>query len=274
MKNSAQLAVHRWHGLCSRGFNRGKTIRDVAVLLFVLIFLGGCAEDEVVNRNSQGKNIVCFGDSITFGYGVAKGEDYPSRLSEMLKLPIINAGVDGDTSAQALHRLKADVLDKEPYLVIIEFGGNDFLEKVSVSETARNMAEMIKQIHAQGAMAAVVDISTQFVMVDLGKELQRLSGVHQTIFIPHVLDNILTNPSRKSDFIHPNAEGYNIVAARVLAAITPYLPQPAVPVQPPLPEVKISVTPPVEKVPLVEPLPAEAPPSVETPPSPEESPAP
>jgi acyl-CoA thioesterase-1 len=233
--------------------------------------LGGCAGKEVINRNSQGKNIICFGDSITFGYGVEKGEDYPSRLSEALKLPIINAGVDGDTSAKALHRLKADVLDKKPYLVIIEFGGNDFLEKITVGETIRNMAEMIKQIHEKGAMVAVVDISTQFVMSDLGKELRCLSDVRRTIFIPHVLDNILTNPSRKSDFIHPNAEGYKIVADRVMAAITSYLPQSAAPVQPQPPEVEPPVTPPVEKVLSVEPPPAETPPPVEAP-SPSEEP--
>ncbi|MDD2702652.1 MAG: GDSL-type esterase/lipase family protein, partial [Candidatus Omnitrophica bacterium] len=198
--------------------------RKIPLVLLFAVFLGGCAEKEVVNRDSKGKNIICFGDSITFGYGVEKGEDYPSRLREMLKLPVINAGVDGDTSAKALLRLKADVLDKEPYLVIIEFGGNDFLEKITIGETAGNMAEMIKQIQAGGAMAAVVDISTQFVMADLGRELRRLSDVHRAVFVPHVFDNILTNPCRKSDFIHPNAEGYKIVANRVLAAIALYLP--------------------------------------------------
>ncbi len=233
------------------------------VLLFMLILLGGCADNEVANRNSRGKQIICFGDSITFGYGVDKGEDYPARLSEILNLPVINAGVDGDTSAKALSRLKTDVLDKDPYLVIIEFGGNDFLEKITVGETVKNMAEMIKKIHAAGAMAAVVDISTQFVMADLGKELWRLSRVHQTIFVPHVLDNILTNPSRKSDFIHPNAEGYKIVAERVLMAITPYLPQSAAaPVQ-------SSFF--LETAPPAVPSEETAPPAV-TPPSPSESP--
>jgi acyl-CoA thioesterase-1 len=188
---------------------------------------------------------------VTFGYGVDKGNDYPSHLSEKLKLPVINAGVDGDTSAKALERLKTDVLEKNPYLVIIEFGGNDFMENIPVSQTIQNMDAMIRQIHAQGAMVAVVDISTQLVMTDLGKELRKLSDAHKTIFVPQVLNNILTNPSRKSDFIHPNAEGYKIIACRVQEVIVPYLPQQqtAAPVQPPPPEEKTPSVPLAEGAP-------------------------
>ncbi len=54
----------------------------------------GCAKKEIINLNSKGKNIICFGDSVSFGYGVNQGEDYPSALAKLVGYPVINAGVD------------------------------------------------------------------------------------------------------------------------------------------------------------------------------------
>ena len=79
-----------------------------------LIILCGCAKPQIRNFNAQGLSIICFGDSITFGYGANAGEDYPSTLRKMVKLPVINAGVDGDTTFAALERLEGDVLVKNP----------------------------------------------------------------------------------------------------------------------------------------------------------------
>ena len=126
--------------------------------------LTGCAEREIRNINSEGKNIICFGDSITAGYGVEGGEDYPSLLAGMLKTPVINSGLHGDTSITALDRIGSDVLSREPLLVIIEFGGNDFLKKVSIRETVKNIETMIEKIQAKGAMVAVCDIHLGLIM--------------------------------------------------------------------------------------------------------------
>ena len=62
------------------------------------IILSGCAKPEIKNLGATGKNIICFGDSITFGYGASNGEDYPAYLKKLTSIPVINAGVDGDTS--------------------------------------------------------------------------------------------------------------------------------------------------------------------------------
>ena len=82
----------------------------------------GCAKREVKNIDSKGENIICFGDSITYGYGVKPGEDYPTDLAALVRHPVINAGIDGDSSPEAIQRLEDDVLQRHPLLVIIEFG--------------------------------------------------------------------------------------------------------------------------------------------------------
>ncbi|MBI5145214.1 MAG: hypothetical protein HZA27_03400, partial [Candidatus Omnitrophica bacterium] len=175
------------------------------------------------NIDAKGKTIVCFGDSITFGYGVQPGEDYPAALAKIINFPVVNAGIDGDTSIEAVRRIKSDVLDKEPLLVIIEFGGNDFLRKIPLEESVKNIETMVQEIQSSGAMVAIADISSSIIMGDYGRELKRLSRKYQTIFIPHILGGILTDPKLKSDFIHPNADGYKMVARKVQRMILPYL---------------------------------------------------
>lgn len=188
-----------------------------------IVVMSGCARRKIVNIDSKGKNIICFGDSITAGYGVSPGQDYPAQLAGLLGRPVINAGNSGETSSDALQRLGPDVLEKDPLLVIIEFGGNDFLKKVPVTDTVKHVQEMVEKIQAQGAMVAIADVSSAMVMGDYSKELNRLSRKYQAIFIPRLMAGILTTPSLKSDFIHPNAEGYGLIAERVYKRLKPYL---------------------------------------------------
>lgn len=194
----------------------------IALSLFI-IGLSGCAKREIKNRDSSGTNIICFGDSITFGYGVNPGEDYPTELARLSGKKVINAGVDGDTSAEGLKRVEPDVLSREPKIVLIEFGGNDFIKNIPIDETIGNIKEMVKQIQAYGAMAAIVDVSAGFFMREYRARLTKLANETGSIFVPAILSGILTDPSMKSDFMHPNAEGYKMVAGRVYRAISPYI---------------------------------------------------
>ena len=197
----------------------------ISAVLFSLgvLILTSCAKKEISNIASRGKNIICFGDSLTFGYGVEPEESYPEALSKLTRIPVINAGVDGDTSSEGLQRIERDVLDKDPLLVIIEFSGNDFLDRVPVEETIKNMEAMIVLVQRQGAMVAVVDISSGMIMAGYGKHLKALAAQNYAIFIPQILNGILTNSALKSDFLHPNGDGYQIIAQRIYRAILPYL---------------------------------------------------
>lgn len=194
----------------------------IPLLIFGLIGLAGCAKREIKNINSAGKNIICFGDSITFGYGVNPGEDYPSALAKILHQPVINAGIDGDTTIEALRRLEGDVLEREPYLVIVEFCGNDFLRKIPQETTINNVGEIIEQIQAKGAMAAIVDISAGMFLAEYRSAFSRMAQGKGAIFIPAVLNGIITNPNMKSDFLHPNSLGYKLIAQRVYQSLKPY----------------------------------------------------
>jgi len=196
----------------------------ICILVVLLVTMFGCAKKEIKNIGSTGKNIICFGDSLTFGYGVAPGEDYPTALSKLTAIPVINKGIDGDTSTDGLTRLDADVLENDPLLVIVEFAGNDFMKKVPIETTERNVKEMIDRIQSKGAMVALVDISAGgMFLTEYNRLFRRIANEKSAIFAPRVLTKILTNPGRKSDFLHPNAKGYELFAQRVYKAIEPYL---------------------------------------------------
>ena len=201
------------------------SVSIVIILFFGIIFLLPViyAKREIKNINSKGQNVICFGDSITFGYGVNPGEDYPSALVKLLTKPVINAGVDGDTSFDGLKRIKADVLGKEPYLVLIEFTGNDFIKKIPINLTVANIKQMVLQSQEQGAMVAIVDVSAGLFLLEYRLKLFKLAWETGAIFVPAVLTKIITSPSMKSDFMHPNALGYTLVAQRIYNSISPYL---------------------------------------------------
>ena len=191
--------------------------------IFSFTFLSGCGKKEVRNTGSKGKTIVCFVDSITFGYGVTKQESYPTALAEMVNVPVINEGIDGDTSTEALQRLESDVLSRDPLLVIIELGGNDFLRKVPEEKTLKNISDMVDKIQARGSMVAIADISAGMLMKNYRKAYKELARQKGAIFIPNILSGIITNPRLKSDFLHPNRDGYKIVAMRIYRTISPYI---------------------------------------------------
>lgn len=203
--------------------NSGAQVIFVMLLCAGALCVSGCAKREIRNVNSKGKNIICFGDSITLGYGVEQEESYPAALAKITPYPVINAGVDGDTTARAAKRFAPDVLEKDPLLVIIELSANDFLKKIPMETTLQELGDMIDKAHAKGAMVAVVDISAGMFMREYRKNLGRLAREKDAIFIPAILSGILTNPSLKSDYIHPSAAGYKIIAQKIRRAISPYL---------------------------------------------------
>lgn len=191
-------------------------------MLFLIIFLTSCSSP-IKNLDSQGENIICFGDSITYGAGAEKGRDYPSILAKLIGRNVINTGVSGDTTSSALNRVVRDVLERDPYLVIVELGGNDFLQGLPKEETLANLRKIILKIQKKGSAVALADVSCGVFLSGYRKDYKRLAKETGSILIPRLLGGILDNPSLKSDNIHPNSSGYKIIARRVYKSIKSYL---------------------------------------------------
>jgi len=166
-------------------------------------------------------SIICFGDSLTFGTGAAAGMDYPTQLSKMIAKPVINAGVPGDTTARALKRLQRDVLSRSPDMVLITLGGNDLKNGVAKNIAFKNLKRIVESIQGQGARVIIGGL--KFPMRDRGfargyKDLADQTGAG---LIPDIFKDIMGNRKLMSDPIHPNGDGYKIMAERFLEAMFP-----------------------------------------------------
>jgi len=197
--------------------------RIFAVLLQTCFFLGltGCNSPEPVTLS--GVNIICFGDSLTFGTGAPPGQSYPTRLSEMIGQQVINAGIPGDTTARALLRLERDVLSRSPRLVLITLGGNDLKNGVDKKDAFKNLREIVAAIQGEGALVVIGSIKLPFWDRGYEEEYEQLTDDTGALLVPDILGGIMGNEKLMHDTIHPNAAGYEIMADKFYQAIKPYL---------------------------------------------------
>jgi acyl-CoA thioesterase I len=192
-------------------------------LLLILCACSGERFDTIRNVGSAGETIICFGDSLTEGIGAEPGEEYPTILSRLLGIRVLNAGHRGDTTARALQRVRTSVVDKNPRLVILLLGGNDFLRQVPTRETRQNLKEIVRRIQAHGAMVAIAGIKLGFFTDEYGPIFEETAAEFGAIYIPQVMKGIFNDTKLRSDQIHPNSAGYRLIAERIAEKIKPLL---------------------------------------------------
>ncbi len=198
-------------------------MRDsLKILLLALPLLVGCRR-EIPNLDSPGTTIIAFGDSITEGVGSdGPGTTYPEQLAERLGRPVINAGVAGDTTAEALARIES-VVAQDPWLVIIELGGNDLLRQVPIEQTEANLSGIVERLLAARAVPVLIEIHGPFGGGRYSDLFERLGEKYNVPVLEDALPDILSERSLKSDEIHPNADGYAKLAAAVSKELAPIL---------------------------------------------------
>lgn len=186
-----------------------------AALILLFLFAACSPYGRVKNLHSRGSAVIAFGDSLTAGYGAGEGEDWPSRVSSSTNIAIVNAGRSGDTTDSALARLDDDVLARDPRIVIVGLGGNDFLRGEPLSSTESNLRAVVRKIHGQGAMVVLLGFRFPTLNADYEAMYERVAEEEGCLLVKGTLKGILTDPKLKSDQIHPNAAGYALMAERI-----------------------------------------------------------
>ena len=180
----------------------------------LLVTLAGCGRDKKTAQPvPPGSTVLALGDSLTFGTGASAETSYPTVLAGLTGWNVVNAGVSGDTSAQALARLPALLAEHQPKLVIVSIGGNDFLRKLPESDTRTHVHAICKQSLAAGAQVLLVAVPRATVAAALGQMTDHAlyAEVAEDLKIPlqrEAWGEVLAQPDLRADAVHANARGY------------------------------------------------------------------
>ena len=176
--------------------------------------------------------IVAFGDSLTAGFGADPGKSYPDFLQQELdrrglRYRVVNGGISGETTTDALERLKT-VTALKPAVAIVEFGGNDGLRGLPVSTTRSNLDQIVAGLKDSGAQVLLAGMTLppnygpdyiaafQHVYSDLAAK-------DKVALIPFLLEGVAGTSRMQRDGLHPTADGNRLVAATVMRYLQPLL---------------------------------------------------
>jgi lysophospholipase L1-like esterase len=200
--------------------------RTALALAALALLAGGCRRSwTITNAYPSGANVIAFGDSLTEGYRMDPGEGWPEQLSAIVGRPILNRGVSGNTTGDALARLERDVLEQDPRVVLVCLGGNDVLRQMPADQQFDNLRTIVRRIQDKGAL--VVLIGTEgyktLARVDYGDRYEVLARETGAVYVPDLMKGVLTDPALMLDQIHPNAQGYAKIARRMADETGEYL---------------------------------------------------
>src|SRR4029077_6263553 len=125
-----------------------------AVFKVILVALAVTVPNGELARAAEGPiRILAFGDSLTQGYGLPPGQDYPAVLERVLKaqglnVVIVNSGVSGETSAGGRARLDWWLAAPKaaPNAAIVELGANDGLRGLPVADMEKNLDAILAEL--------------------------------------------------------------------------------------------------------------------------------
>jgi lysophospholipase L1-like esterase len=188
----------------------------IIAVIIVLALLTFNKKDKATMELTHNDTILAMGDSLTYGFGASPEESYPQQLSNLTRLKVLNAGINGETSQEGLKRLPTLLGDPSVKLMILCFGGNDILQKKPLSELKNNLTEMIhlaKEKNIEVVLVSVPNLSLFGLSpLDLYEEVAEEENIP---LVSGVLADILSQPSLKNDQIHPNASGYKKMADEI-----------------------------------------------------------
>lgn len=200
---------------------------------------------------SSAMELICIGDSLTFGYGVRSAQRWTNLAADSSGWSIVNMGLCGDTTAGMLLRLRTQVLNDGRFAafspnrprIMLMGGCNDVFYSGDVSCARNNMGTMIQHLLSAG-ISPLVGIAMNFDPVMFPKKwsgivdpvmaAKRLDEYHGwlleycrafnvTDIVDFRLDFLLpggeVDPALYIDGLHPNERGHRLMADRLLNVI-------------------------------------------------------
>jgi len=174
--------------------------------------------------------LLMLGDSITAGYGLARGQGLPARLEAALReagrqVRVIDAGVSGDTTAGGRARVDWALADR-PDAVIVALGGNDGLRGIEPRASAANLTAILDALKQRNlpvmlaGMLAPPNLGAEYGREFAGTFTRLADARPEVVFYPFLLDGVAGEATlNQPDRIHPNEAGVAELVRRMLPAV-------------------------------------------------------
>ena len=170
--------------------------------------------------------LLVLGDSLTAGYGLPQDQAFPVRLASWLKengldVPVINAGVSGDTSAGGLARLDWALGTPPATHAIVALGANDGLRGLPPASLEQNIDRIVERLKARGVKLLLAGM---YAPRNYGREyaaefdavFARVASRHGVPLYPFFLEGVAAEPGlNQGDGIHPTARGVEVMVSRI-----------------------------------------------------------
>ncbi len=190
--------------------------------LFVILLL-------LANTAAAG-TVVVLGDSLSAGHGIDVRQGWVQLLQERLQRKgypyrVVNASISGDTSAGALARLPRALREFHPDVLIVEIGGNDGLQGLSLDELEKNLQRIVTLGRRADARILILGIR---IPPNYGPQYtsrfyalyRRTAARNRAALVPFFLDGVAGKPAlMQADGIHPRVEAQS----RLLDNVWPHL---------------------------------------------------
>ena len=212
----------------------GSTIVTALIILF-----SSCSNDKETRAPGQTdtskentvvtkkKTIVFFGNSLTAGYGLSPEQAFPALIQkkiDSLNLPyqVVNAGVSGETSSGGKTRIDW-ILQQQVDIFVLELGANDGLRGIPLSQTRKNLQDIIDSVKTKHPQAKLLFAGMQIppnmgqtYATEFRNMFSELATKNSMALIPFLLEGVGGEPDlNQEDGIHPNEKGSPIVAENV-----------------------------------------------------------
>jgi len=175
------------------------------------------------------KNILCFGDSLTAGYGLGNPgmESYPALIGQRIMAAqfdyhVINAGYSGDTSAGGLSRI--DYWISRPVAIfVLELGINDILRGIPPQNMQNNLQLIISKVKVKYPAVRMIMMGMQIPAFLHSPFTEQFNNIYPALarnnnmtLVPDFLEGVAGKARlNQRDRIHPNADGYKVTAENV-----------------------------------------------------------
>ena len=199
------------------------------MLGLLLLFAGdACAQ------TTPGDTVICFGDSLTAGFGAQPGLSYPDYLRKDLTaagytVTVVNDGTTNAGTDTAVASLPA-IVKAQPTVVILEYGAVDGLHKLPVAQIEQKLSSVILGLQAAKirVLLAAVVLPPELAGAEYAAQFNAMYPALAERFglklVPSFLGGVYGVPALMSmDHMHPNGLGYEKVAENVLPVLEPML---------------------------------------------------